>query len=99
MEVPHDWKHLEHLLCRLRVLPPVSSCEGALRNLLPCTETVIDGATPKTQRSEACVNAAAKVWLQIGTRLASVFRDREVCRDRERRRNTAQGEASLAVSS
>lgn len=99
MEGPHDWKHLEHLLCRCRGLPPVSSCEGDLGNLLPCAEAVVDGATPKALLPEAGVNAAAEVLLQMGTSLAGVFRDREVCRDGERRRNTTQGEASLAVSS
>ena len=81
MEDPHDWKHLEHLLCSLRGPPPVSSCEGDLGDPLPCAEAVVDGATPKTLLSEACVNAAAEVRLQIGTSLAGVFRDREVCRD------------------
>src|SRR5438067_1242785 len=99
MEVPHNRKHLEHLLGRSRGLPPVSSGEGDLGNLLPCPEAVVDGATPKALLPEACVNAAAEVRLQIGASLSSVFRDREVCRDGERRRNTAQGEASLTVSS
>lgn len=63
MEGPHDWKHLEHLLCRLRGLPPVSSSEGDLGNLLPRAEAVIDGTPPKTLLPETCVNAAAEVRL------------------------------------
>jgi hypothetical protein len=46
-----------------------------------------------------CVNAAAKVCLQMRTSLPSVFIDREVCRGREGRRDTAQREAVLAVCS
>lgn len=99
MEGPHDWKHLEYLLCSSRGLPPVSSSEGDLGNLLPCAEAVVDGATPKALLPEAWMNAAAEVRLQMETSLADVFRDREVCRDGECRRNTAQGEASLTVSS
>ncbi len=81
MEIAHEWEHLEHLLCRSRGLPPVSSAEGDLGNLLPCAEAVVDGTTPKALLPEACVNAAAEVRLQMGTSLAGVFRDREVCRD------------------
>ena len=99
MEGPHDGKHLEHLFCSSRCLSPVSSHEGDLGNLLPCAEAVVDGATSKALLPKARVNAAAEVRLQIGTSLTSGFRDREVCRDGERRRNTAQGEAVLAVSS
>ncbi|HEX6478592.1 MAG TPA: hypothetical protein VF043_07090, partial [Ktedonobacteraceae bacterium] len=62
-------------------LPPVSSCEGDLGNLLPCTEAVVDGAPSKALLPEACVNAAAEVRLQMVTSLAGLFRDREVCRD------------------
>src|SRR5262245_32867113 len=99
MEGPHDRKHREHLLGRCRVLPPVTSCEGDLGNLLPGTEAVVDGTPPKALLPEACMNAAAEVQLQMGTSLAGLFRDREICRGGERRRHTAQGEASLAVSS
>src|SRR5215471_10847412 len=99
MEDAHDGKYREHLPGRCRGLPPVSSREGDLRNLLPCAEAVVYGTPPKAVLPEAGVNAAAEVRLQVGTRLAGVFRDREVCRDGERRRYTAQGEASLAFSS
>ncbi len=98
MEVAHDWKHLKHLLCNSRGLLPVLSSEGDLRNLLPCAEAVVDGTSSKALLPEACVNAAAEVRLQIETSLACVFRDREVCRDGERWCDTAQREASLAVS-
>lgn len=79
MEVPHDWKDLKHLSGRLGVLPPVSSSEGDLGNLLSRAEAVVDDATSKALLPEASVNAAAKVRLQIGTGLPGVFRDREVC--------------------
>ncbi len=79
MEIPHNRKHLEHLLCRLRSLPPVQAAEGLLRDLLPCAEAVVDGATPKALLPEASVNAAAEVRLQVGASVASIFCDREVC--------------------
>ncbi len=81
MKVPHDRKHLEHLLGSLQGLPPVLSAESDLGDLLSGTEAVVDGATPKALLPEACVNAAAEVRLQIGTSLPGVFLDREVCRD------------------
>ena len=80
MEVPHDREHCEHLLCGLRCLPPVLSAEDDLRDLLPGTEAVVHGATPKALLPQMGVNATAKVRLQMRTRLSSVFRDREVGR-------------------
>ena len=47
MEVPHDWKHLEHLLCRPRDAPPVLSAKCDLGDLLPRSEAIVNGATPK----------------------------------------------------
>ncbi len=79
MEVSHDCEHLEHLLCGLRGQPPILSAEGDLRDLLPRAEAVVNGATPKALLPEACVNAAAKVRLQMRTSLPGVFIDREVC--------------------
>ena len=99
MEVPHDGEHLEHLLCGLRDPAPVLSAEGDLGDLLPGAKALVNGATPKALLPEVCVNAAAKVCLQMRTSLPGVFIDREVCRGREDRRDTAQREAVLAVSS
>jgi len=98
MEVPHDREDLEHLPGGLRGPPPVLSTEGDLGDLLPGAEAVVHGATPKALLSEACVNAAAEVRLQIGTGLPGVFRDREVSRGGEGRSDTTQGEATLAFS-
>jgi hypothetical protein len=81
METAHDREDLEHLLGGLRGQPPVLSAEGDLGDLLPGAKAVVNGATPKTLRPEACVNTAAEVRLQIGTSLPGVFIDRKVCRD------------------
>ncbi|BBH20104.1 hypothetical protein Back11_14490 [Paenibacillus baekrokdamisoli] len=83
MEMPHDRKYLEHLLRGSWGLPPVMPAEGDLGNLLPRAEAVIYGATSKALLPEACVNAAAKVRLQVVAGLAGVFIDREVCRSSE----------------
>ncbi len=80
MEVPHDREHREHLLCGSRSLPPVLSAEGDLGDLLPRTEAIVNGATPKALLPEAGVNAAVEVWLQMRTSLPGVFIDREVGR-------------------
>ncbi len=88
MEVSHNREHGEHLLGRSRILPPVLPTKNDLRYLLPGTEAIINAATSKALLSEACVNAAAKVHLQIGTSLPGVFIDREVHRSREGQRNT-----------
>ena len=80
MKVAHDREHREHLLCGSRSLPPVLSAEGDLGDLLSRAEAVVHGATPKALLSEACVNAAAEVRLQMRTSLPGVFIDREVDR-------------------
>jgi hypothetical protein len=97
MKVPHDRKHLEHLLGGLRGLPPALSAEGDLGDLLPCAETVVDRATPKTLLPEACVSSAAEIRLQMATSLPRGFVDREVRRGREGRSDAAQREAAPAV--
>jgi hypothetical protein len=80
MKISHDREHREHLRCSSRGLPPILPAEGDLGDLLPGTEAIIDGTTPKAPLSEARVNAAMEVRLQIGTSLPSVFIDREVYR-------------------
>jgi hypothetical protein len=99
MEDPHDREHLEHLLCSSRGVPPILSAEGHLGDLLPGAEAVVHAAPPKALLPQACVNATAEVRLQMGTSLPGVFRNGEVCRGGEGRRDTAQGEAALAISS
>jgi hypothetical protein len=89
MEVPHNWEHLEHLLCGSRCPSPVLSTEGDLGNFLSCAEAVVHSATAKALLSEACVNTAAEVCLQIGTGLPGVFIDREVHRSGEGWRDAA----------
>jgi hypothetical protein len=98
MEVPHDRKDFEHLLCGSRGLPPVLPAVSNLGDLLPRAEAVIDGATPETLLPEACVNSAAEVRLQMGTSVPCGFVDREVRRGREGRGDAAQGETARAVS-
>ena len=70
-------------------MPPVHSAEGHLGNLLPCAEAVVDGTPTKALLPEVSVNTAAEVCLQMGARLASLFRDWEVCLDGECRGNAA----------
>ncbi len=89
MEIPHNREHLKHLLGSLRGLSPALSTEDDLGNLLPGAEAVVNGATRKALLSEACVNAAAEVRLQIGTGLPGFFSNRKICRGREGRRDTA----------
>lgn len=98
MQVPHDRESREHLLGDSRVLPPVLTAEGDLRDLLPRPETVIDGATSKTLLSQSGVYAAARVRLQVGTGVPGGLVDRKVRRDREGRNDAAQPEAARAVS-
>src|SRR6266540_3718986 len=90
MELPHDREHPEHLLRGSRRAPPVLSAEGDLGDLLPRAEAIVDGATRKALLPEALMNPAAEVRLQIGTGLPGLLLDREVCRGREGRRDTAQ---------
>src|SRR5665648_684613 len=80
MEVSHDREHLEHLLCGSRGAPPVLSAVGDLRDPLPRAEAVVDGATPKALLSQAGVNAAAIVRLQVRTSLPGGLVDRKVRR-------------------
>src|SRR2546430_17693040 len=76
MEGAHDREHRKHLLCGWRGLPPVLSTERDLGDFLPGAEAVVHRAPPKALLPQACMNAAAKVRAQIGTRLPSLFRDR-----------------------
>ncbi|GHO58843.1 hypothetical protein KSB_73180 [Ktedonobacter robiniae] len=80
MQVSHDWEDCEHLPGVLWSLSPVLATEGNLGYLLPSAEAVVHCAAPKALLSEARVNAAAKVRLQIGTDLPSVFIDCEIYR-------------------
>ncbi|GHO70926.1 hypothetical protein KSC_098180 [Ktedonobacter sp. SOSP1-52] len=80
MQVSHDREDREHLPGTLGSLSPILATEGNLGDLLPGAEAVIDGATPEALLSEARMDAAAKVRLQIGTGLPSVFIDCEIYR-------------------
>jgi hypothetical protein len=80
MELPHDREHLEHLHGHSRRAAPVLSAESNLRDLLPCAEAVIHGATREALLTEAVVNPAAKVRLQIWTGLPGGLVYGEICR-------------------
>lgn len=98
MKVPHYREYREHLLRGSRSPPPVLSAEGDLGNLLSRAKAIVYGATSKALLSEACVDVASEVRLQMRTSLPGVFIDREVDRGREGWHDTAQCEAVLAVS-
>jgi len=78
VELPHDGEHLERLRSDLRRPPPVVSTDGDLGDLLPRAEAVVDGASREAVLSEARVNGAAEVRLQIRTGLPSILVDGEV---------------------
>jgi hypothetical protein len=78
MELAHDRKHSEHLLCDVRSPPPVFPAEGDLRDLLPRAEAIVSRATRKAPLPQTLVNAAAKVRLQMRTGNSGIFVDREV---------------------
>ena len=63
MEIPHDWKYLEHLLCGLRDPPPVLSTESDLGDLLSRAEAVVNGTTSKALLPETRMNATTKIRL------------------------------------
>jgi hypothetical protein len=80
MELPHDREHLEHLHGHSRRAAPVLSAESNLRDLLPCAEAVIRGATREALLPQAVVNAAAEVRLQMRTGLPGGLVDGEISR-------------------
>ena len=80
MQIPHDREDGEHLLACVRGPTPVLPAEGDLADLLACAEAVIDGATPEAELSQARMNAAAVVGLQVWTRRPGRLADREVGR-------------------
>lgn len=98
MKLPHDRKHLEHELRGLRGSTPVSSAERYLRYLLTGAEAVINRAAPKTPLSQAVVDTAAVIGLQIRTGAPGILIDCEVSRCCIRQRNAAQAEAVLAIA-
>lgn len=89
LKLLHDPEHVEHLLRRPWVLPPIATFERDLRNLLPRAEAVIHGTTSKTEVPEVRMDAATEVWLQVAAGLSGVFVDGKVCRRCERQRDTA----------
>src|SRR5690348_11861381 len=97
MQRAHDREDAEHLRGGVRSLTPVLAVKRDLRNLLSRAKAVVDGTATESLLSELRVNAAAVVRLQIGTRLPSTLVDREIRRDGEGRRDTAQREAARAV--
>jgi hypothetical protein len=99
MELPHDHEDLKHPLRGSWRPAPVFAAECDLGDLLPGAEALVNGTTRKAPLPQGLVDAAAEVRLQIGTWLPGVFVDRKICRGREGRRNAAQPEAALAVSS
>ena len=97
MKLPHDQEHLEHLRGGSRVPAPVPPTERDLANLLARAEAVIGGAARKALPPEILVNAAPIVCLQVGTGMSGGLVDREICRSRKRRSDTAEPEAASAV--
>src|ERR1700685_3434872 len=98
MQLPHDRERLEHLRGTARRPPPVLSAEGDLSYLLPGAKAVIGAAAGKALLPEAVVNGAAEIRLQIRAGLPGVLVDGEVSRGGEGRRDAAQRETALAVS-
>jgi hypothetical protein len=98
VKLPHDREDLAHLLCGSRGLAPIPTAERDLGNLLARAEAVIHGAAWKAVPPEIFVNAASKVWLQIGTGMPGGLVNREIGRDGERRCDTAQPKTAFAVS-
>ena len=99
MELPYDREDLEQLSGGLRGLTPIPPAEGDLGDLLPRAETIVHSATPKTLPPEISMDPATEIRAQIGTGLPGFFVDREIDRSREGRRDTAQPETALAISS
>src|SRR5581483_11831626 len=88
----------EHLGRDLGGGSPVTAAEGVLGHLLAGAEAVEDGAAGEAVLTQPGVDGAAEPGVQVQARRPGGLVDREVGRDGEGQRDTAQAEAVRAVA-
>src|SRR5215469_1676365 len=76
---------------------PVAPAESVLRHLLTGAKAVEGCAAAEPAAPQPVMDRAAEISAQVRARLAGPLVDRELRRNRERWRHTAQPEAATAV--